>query len=222
MCCDFPEFLRALWEEKTRHWCREHFLTWLCLDKMKMRASDLRAWSYWTWLVATQCVCCLILFCLCVFPCHAQWNFPLMMTAWKLGPALACGNTVVLKPAEETPLTCLHMTALIKEVKLRLPVAAADSPDSQAHRVCAIWPKTKTIIQSEHKIRCFALLQGVNVDQNYNNWCPQRVTTLVFSYCCFIAVLPGLCLCACPYTNFSNYKYIHFVFKQHCFSSSSW
>ncbi|XP_037548961.1 retinal dehydrogenase 2 [Nematolebias whitei] len=43
------------------------------------------------------------------------WNFPLMMTAWKLGPALACGNTVVLKPAEETPLTCLHMTALIKE-----------------------------------------------------------------------------------------------------------
>uniref|UniRef100_A0A669DJH4 Aldehyde dehydrogenase 1 family, member A2 n=1 Tax=Oreochromis niloticus TaxID=8128 RepID=A0A669DJH4_ORENI len=43
------------------------------------------------------------------------WNFPLMMTAWKLGPALACGNTVVLKPAEETPLTCLYMAALIKE-----------------------------------------------------------------------------------------------------------
>uniref|UniRef100_A0AAX7TPH6 Aldehyde dehydrogenase domain-containing protein n=1 Tax=Astatotilapia calliptera TaxID=8154 RepID=A0AAX7TPH6_ASTCA len=44
-----------------------------------------------------------------------MWNFPLMMTAWKLGPALACGNTVVLKPAEETPLTCLYMAALIKE-----------------------------------------------------------------------------------------------------------
>ncbi|XP_056135223.1 retinal dehydrogenase 2 [Lampris incognitus] len=43
------------------------------------------------------------------------WNFPLMMTAWKLGPALACGNTVVLKPAEQTPLTCLYMGALIKE-----------------------------------------------------------------------------------------------------------
>uniref|UniRef100_A0A4W4GNX6 Aldehyde dehydrogenase domain-containing protein n=1 Tax=Electrophorus electricus TaxID=8005 RepID=A0A4W4GNX6_ELEEL len=43
------------------------------------------------------------------------WNFPLMMTAWKLGPALCCGNTVVLKPAEQTPLTCLYMGALIKE-----------------------------------------------------------------------------------------------------------
>uniref|UniRef100_G3PTF3 Aldehyde dehydrogenase 1 family, member A2 n=1 Tax=Gasterosteus aculeatus aculeatus TaxID=481459 RepID=G3PTF3_GASAC len=43
------------------------------------------------------------------------WNFPLMMTAWKLGPAIACGNTVVLKPAEQTPLTCLHIAALIKE-----------------------------------------------------------------------------------------------------------
>uniref|UniRef100_A0A8C3AX89 Aldehyde dehydrogenase 1 family, member A2 n=1 Tax=Cyclopterus lumpus TaxID=8103 RepID=A0A8C3AX89_CYCLU len=43
------------------------------------------------------------------------WNFPLMMTAWKLGPAIACGNTVVLKPAEETPLTCLYMAALVKE-----------------------------------------------------------------------------------------------------------
>lgn len=43
------------------------------------------------------------------------WNFPLMMTAWKLGPALACGNTVVIKPAEQTPLTCLYIGALIKE-----------------------------------------------------------------------------------------------------------
>ena len=33
------------------------------------------------------------------------WNFPLLMLAWKWGPALACGNTVVLKPAEQTPLT---------------------------------------------------------------------------------------------------------------------
>ncbi|MYR63311.1 aldehyde dehydrogenase family protein, partial [Streptomyces sp. SID625] len=36
------------------------------------------------------------------------WNFPLMIAAWKLAPALACGNTVVLKPAEQTPLTALH------------------------------------------------------------------------------------------------------------------
>ncbi|XP_052793176.1 aldehyde dehydrogenase, mitochondrial-like [Mya arenaria] len=43
------------------------------------------------------------------------WNFPLLMMAWKIGPALACGNTVVLKPAEQTPLTALYVCSLIKE-----------------------------------------------------------------------------------------------------------
>jgi aldehyde dehydrogenase (NAD+) len=43
------------------------------------------------------------------------WNFPLLMLAWKWGPALACGNTVVLKPAEQTPLTALRMTELAAE-----------------------------------------------------------------------------------------------------------
>lgn len=43
------------------------------------------------------------------------WNFPLLMAAWKLGPALACGNTVVLKPAEQTPLTALRLAELIAE-----------------------------------------------------------------------------------------------------------
>ncbi|CAF0841927.1 unnamed protein product [Brachionus calyciflorus] len=43
------------------------------------------------------------------------WNYPIMMLAWKFGPALACGNCVVLKPAEQTPLTALYLAALIKE-----------------------------------------------------------------------------------------------------------
>jgi aldehyde dehydrogenase (NAD+) len=43
------------------------------------------------------------------------WNFPLLMQAWKLGPALATGNTVVLKPAEQTPLTALRVGELILE-----------------------------------------------------------------------------------------------------------
>jgi aldehyde dehydrogenase (NAD+) len=43
------------------------------------------------------------------------WNFPLMMLAWKWGPALACGNTVVLKPAEQTPLTALRLGELAIE-----------------------------------------------------------------------------------------------------------
>ena len=43
------------------------------------------------------------------------WNFPLMMAAWKLAPALACGNTVILKPAEQTPLTALRLGELLLE-----------------------------------------------------------------------------------------------------------
>src|ERR1700722_11952109 len=43
------------------------------------------------------------------------WNFPLLMLAWKWGPALACGNTVVMKPAEQTPLTALRVAELARE-----------------------------------------------------------------------------------------------------------
>lgn len=43
------------------------------------------------------------------------WNYPLMMTAWKWGPALAAGCTIVLKPAEQTPLSALHLASLVKE-----------------------------------------------------------------------------------------------------------
>jgi aldehyde dehydrogenase (NAD+) len=43
------------------------------------------------------------------------WNFPLLLASWKLGPALACGNTVILKPAEQTPLTSLKLGELIVE-----------------------------------------------------------------------------------------------------------
>lgn len=46
------------------------------------------------------------------------WNFPLLMAAWKLAPALACGNTVVLKPAETTPLTALRLAEIFQEVGL--------------------------------------------------------------------------------------------------------
>jgi acyl-CoA reductase-like NAD-dependent aldehyde dehydrogenase len=44
------------------------------------------------------------------------WNFPMLMMAWKWGPALACGNTVILKPAEQTPLTALRIGELAMEV----------------------------------------------------------------------------------------------------------
>jgi len=46
------------------------------------------------------------------------WNFPLLMAAWKIAPALATGNTVVLKPAENTPLTALKLAEIIQEADL--------------------------------------------------------------------------------------------------------
>ncbi len=46
------------------------------------------------------------------------WNFPLMMAAWKLAPALACGNTAILKPAETTPLTALLLAEICRDAEL--------------------------------------------------------------------------------------------------------
>ncbi|GAX62871.1 aldehyde dehydrogenase [Candidatus Scalindua japonica] len=46
------------------------------------------------------------------------WNFPLLMAAWKIAPALACGNTVVFKPAEQTPLTVLRLGEICQEAGL--------------------------------------------------------------------------------------------------------
>ncbi len=46
------------------------------------------------------------------------WNFPLLMLAWKIAPALACGNTVVLKPAETTPLTALKFAEAVQDADL--------------------------------------------------------------------------------------------------------
>ncbi|UVS80032.1 aldehyde dehydrogenase [Actinokineospora sp. UTMC 2448] len=48
----------------------------------------------------------------------APWNFPLMIMAWKLAPALACGNTTVIKPAEQTPLTTVRLVELCAEAGL--------------------------------------------------------------------------------------------------------
>jgi aminobutyraldehyde dehydrogenase len=46
----------------------------------------------------------------------APWNYPLMMAAWKIAPAIAAGNTVVLKPSEQTPLTALKLAEALAEL----------------------------------------------------------------------------------------------------------
>uniref|UniRef100_A0A6N2LXJ2 aldehyde dehydrogenase (NAD(+)) n=1 Tax=Salix viminalis TaxID=40686 RepID=A0A6N2LXJ2_SALVM len=63
------------------------------------------------------------------------WNFPLIMFAWKVGPALACGNTIVLKSAEQTPLTALYAAKLFQEAGLPpgvLNVVSGDGPSAGA------------------------------------------------------------------------------------------
>jgi betaine-aldehyde dehydrogenase len=72
----------------------------------------------------------------------APWNYPLLQLSWKIAPALAAGNTVVMKPASVTPLTAIHLTRLIEEAGVpagvvnlilgpggRVGQALADSPD---------------------------------------------------------------------------------------------
>ena len=71
------------------------------------------------------------------------WNFPLLMTAWKWAPALATGCTIVLKPAEQTPLTALRMAALAQE---------ADIPDGVINVVPGFGPTAGTAITSHMDI----------------------------------------------------------------------
>ncbi len=69
------------------------------------------------------------------------WNFPLLMAAWKLAPALACGNTSVLKPAEQTPLTALRLAELLLE---------ADIPPGVVNIVTGFGPTAGAAI-AEHR-----------------------------------------------------------------------
>jgi acyl-CoA reductase-like NAD-dependent aldehyde dehydrogenase len=71
------------------------------------------------------------------------WNFPLVIAAWKLGPALACGNTVVLKPAPETPLTALELVKL---------AAKAGLPDGVLNVVTG-GPKTGAALVAHPQVR---------------------------------------------------------------------
>ena len=66
-----------------------------------------------------------------VVACILPWNFPLLMLAWKLGPALAAGNCLIVKPAEQTPLTALYLAQLAHEAGIGrgvLQVLVGDGP----------------------------------------------------------------------------------------------
>ena len=68
------------------------------------------------------------------------WNFPLLMLAWKIAPALACKNTVVLKPAEQTPLTALKFAEVLLEVGLPKGVVNIITGDGKTGELLARHP----------------------------------------------------------------------------------
>src|SRR6202167_4862087 len=73
------------------------------------------------------------------------WNFPLLMLAWKIAPALAAGNTVVLKPAEFTPLTALAFTELCNEVGLPAGVVNIITGDGSTGEALVKHPRVDKI-----------------------------------------------------------------------------
>lgn len=73
------------------------------------------------------------------------WNFPLLMAAWKIAPALACGNTVVIKSAETTPLTLCKLAEIIEEAELPEGVVNILSGDGETGSYIVNHPKVRKI-----------------------------------------------------------------------------
>ena len=110
------------------------------------------------------------------------WNFPLLMLAWKIAPAIACGNTVVLKPAEYTSLTAIYFAELCMKAKLPngvINIVTGDGSTGQHitnHPLVKKIAKTReinkahttfidTIIKHEHKGRIHADINQIRSDQ---------------------------------------------------------
>jgi aminobutyraldehyde dehydrogenase len=85
----------------------------------------------------------------------APWNYPLMMAAWKLGPALAAGNTVVLKPSEQTPLTALKLAELAAEI----------FPKGVVNIICGRGESVGAPLVSHPRVRMVSLTGDVSTGQ---------------------------------------------------------
>ena len=81
----------------------------------------------------------------------APWNYPLMMAAWKLGPALAAGNTCILKPSEQTPLTALELANLLAEI----------FPPGVVNVVCGRGPSVGAPLTRHPRVRMISLTGDV-------------------------------------------------------------
>jgi aminobutyraldehyde dehydrogenase len=85
----------------------------------------------------------------------APWNYPLMMAAWKLAPALAAGNTVVLKPSEQTPLTALKLAGALAELL----------PNGVANIVCGRGETVGAPLVAHPSVRMVSLTGDVSTGQ---------------------------------------------------------
>jgi len=85
----------------------------------------------------------------------APWNYPLMMAAWKIAPAIAAGNTMVLKPSEQTPLTALMLAQLFAELL----------PPGVVNVVCGLGDPVGTMLVAHPRVRMVSLTGSVATGQ---------------------------------------------------------
>jgi aminobutyraldehyde dehydrogenase len=85
----------------------------------------------------------------------APWNYPLMMAAWKIAPAIAAGNTMVLKPSEQTPLTALMLAELFAEML----------PAGVVNLVCGLGDPVGTTLVAHPRVRMVSLTGSVATGQ---------------------------------------------------------
>ena len=85
----------------------------------------------------------------------APWNYPLMMLAWKIAPALAAGNTLILKPSEQTPLTALKLAVLLADV---LPAGVVNI-------VCGRGEPVGRLLTSHPRVRMVSLTGSIATGQ---------------------------------------------------------
>jgi aminobutyraldehyde dehydrogenase len=85
----------------------------------------------------------------------APWNYPLMMLAWKIAPAIAAGNTLILKPSEQTPLTALKLGAVLAEVL----------PPGVVNIVCGRGEPVGRLLTSHPRVRMVSLTGSVATGQ---------------------------------------------------------
>jgi aminobutyraldehyde dehydrogenase len=85
----------------------------------------------------------------------APWNYPLMMLAWKIAPALAAGNTLILKPSEQTPLTALKLAVLLAEVL----------PPGVVNIVCGRGEPVGRLLTSHPRVRMVSLTGSIATGQ---------------------------------------------------------